>query len=71
MPLLSGSEMLRRYADMEKESSSHRIVTVCISGEIGNREELYDFDFFATKPFIREEITSVFLKGTSKNPGHA
>jgi len=66
MPLLSGSEMLRKYAALEKEISSNTTTTVCISGEISNKEGLYDFDFFAVKPFKKKEITSLFLN-TIKN----
>jgi signal transduction histidine kinase len=61
MPLLSGSEMLRKYAALEKEISSNTITTVCISGEVSNKEGLYDFDYFAVKPFKKKEITSLFM----------
>jgi len=69
MPLLSGSEMLRKYATLEKEISSNTITTVCISGEVSNKEGLYDFDFFAVKPFKKKEITSLFLNRIENKKG--
>jgi CheY-like chemotaxis protein len=62
MPLLSGSEMLERYFTLEKKKSIKKLVTVSVSGESENLNELYDFDFYATKPFSKKEIVSIFLK---------
>jgi len=66
MPLLSGSDMLRDYTVIEKERSSKTITTVCISGEAGNKGNLYDFDFFAVKPFKKKEIISLFLNAINQ-----
>ncbi|MEA1952962.1 MAG: hybrid sensor histidine kinase/response regulator [Campylobacterota bacterium] len=60
MPLLSGSEMLKKFATIEKSKSSKKITTVCISGDHSSKSILYDFDFFATKPFKKQEIISIF-----------
>jgi signal transduction histidine kinase len=63
MPLLTGSEMLRRYEAIEKKKSAlQHTIKVSISGDLRDKEELFDFDFYATKPFKKEEIVSVFLK---------
>ena len=67
MPLLSGSEMLKQYATIEKENLSNSITTVCISGDVANKKELYDFNFFAIKPFKKSEILSIFFNATKKN----
>ncbi len=66
MPLLSGSDMLRKYTLLEKESAVKKIISVCISGEVGNKEGLYDFDFLAVKPFKKQEIISIFLDSIKK-----
>jgi CheY-like chemotaxis protein len=62
MPLLSGSEMLRKYNILEKEKAVESITTVSVSGDISNTKDLYDFDFFATKPFKKEEVVTIFSK---------
>ena len=61
MPLLTGSEMLKRYEVLEKKASRGKITTVCISGDHGIKDSYYDFDFFATKPFKKKEIISIYL----------
>jgi len=69
MPLLSGSEMLRRYDSLNKETMSHQTTTVCISGEHNDKDGLYDFDFFAAKPFRKKEIVSIFLDAMKTKKG--
>jgi len=66
MPVLSGSDMLKQYREMEKTHPQHNITTVCISGDISDKKALYDFDFFAAKPFKRKEILSLFLNVIKK-----
>jgi CheY-like chemotaxis protein len=67
MPLLSGSEMLRQYIDLEEKSLGKKsITTVSISGDVANKDELFDFDFFATKPFKKREIHSIFFNSINK-----
>jgi CheY-like chemotaxis protein len=69
MPRLSGSELLKKYVAMEKEISTNTIATVCISGEVSNKEGLYAFDYFAVKPFKKKEITSIFLDAIKNKKG--
>ena len=69
MPLLSGSEMLRRYDTLNKKIVSHPTTTVCISGEHNDKDGLYDFDFFAAKPFRKKEIVSIFLDAIKTRKG--
>jgi signal transduction histidine kinase len=61
MPLLTGSEMLRKYRLLEQEKLGEKYTkTVSISGDIRDDEE-FIFDVFATKPFKKQEIVDVFL----------
>ncbi len=62
MPLLSGGEMLKKYRLLEKEDlSHHKIKAASISGDIDDTEYKVLFDYFATKPFKKDEIVSTFL----------
>jgi CheY-like chemotaxis protein len=61
MPLLSGSDMLREYCILEKKVALNPITSVCISGETEEKNNFYNFDIFATKPFKKQEIISIFL----------
>jgi len=61
MPLLSGDKMLELYKSLIDEKCTEILKTACISGNITKGEESpYDFDFFATKPFKKQEILSIF-----------
>jgi len=63
MPLLTGSEMLRMYDILEKEKlSEHHTITVSISGDLRDKEGLFAFDFFATKPFKKKEIVKALFQ---------
>jgi len=61
MPLLSGGEMLQRYAKLEKNSTLRKTMTVSVSGDDRNKEE-YSYEYFAIKPFKKQEIVSLFLE---------
>ena len=61
MPLLSGSDMLKEYAQEEAKYSFVKTVTVSVSGDDRNQKE-YDYNHFATKPFKKKEIVSLFLQ---------
>ncbi len=64
MPLLSGADMLREYKKLEENSSLRKTVTVSVSGD--NRDiSKYNYNYFATKPFQKEEIISLFLQTLS------
>jgi signal transduction histidine kinase len=70
MPLLSGSEMLARYRRIEQEASVARpVVTVSISGEPEKDDAGFPFDFFAAKPFRKQEIITIFLNTIKTNKG--
>ena len=61
MPLLSGSKMLELYQSFADEKCIKMLKTVCISGNATKEEKsLHDFDFFATKPFKKQEILAIF-----------
>ena len=66
MPLLSGSDMLKTYSQREKERGSHRVKTVSISGNLSRNKNLYSFDYYAIKPFKKQEIVSTFLNSITK-----
>jgi signal transduction histidine kinase/CheY-like chemotaxis protein len=61
MPKLSGSDMLKEYKKLEKHSSLRKTFTVSISGDARNMAD-YSYTHFATKPFKKSEIVSLFLK---------
>jgi len=61
MPKLTGSEMLQKYKIEEDKTSLRKTFTVSISGDTRNMAE-YNFTHFATKPFKKDEITTLFLK---------
>ena len=61
MSPLSGADMLKKYNFLEKEKQIKNIVSVAISGDVSQAKELYDFDHFATKPYNKQEILSIFL----------
>jgi len=60
MPLLTGGEMLRAYKEIENDSSLQKTICVSVSGEKRDADENY-YNHFATKPFKKKEITSLFL----------
>ena len=60
MPILSGTEMLKLYRE-EESKTSFRTSVISISGEITDDSEKHLFDYFATKPFKKSEIISIFL----------
>ena len=66
MPLLSGSDMLKTYSQREKERGSHRVKTVSVSGDLSRNKNLYSFDYYAIKPFKKQEIVSTFLNSITK-----
>jgi signal transduction histidine kinase/CheY-like chemotaxis protein len=61
MPLLSGGDMLKKYKKEEEKHTLKKTVTVSVSGDEKKLKE-YDYDYYATKPFRKKEITSLFLK---------
>ena len=63
MPILSGSDMLKEYKKIEDKYSYRKTVTVSVSGDDRNQKE-YDYNHFATKPFKKREIVSLFLETT-------
>jgi CheY-like chemotaxis protein len=62
MPILSGAKMLAEYKRVEEHKKiSRKVVTVSVSGDDKSKtEDTYRYDFYATKPFNREEIISLF-----------
>ena len=57
MPLLSGSEVIERYRNMEKEAGSNRVFAVSISGDgIKDEKSAHLFDMFVGKPFNKKAI---------------
>jgi len=60
MPILSGTEMLKLYRE-EESKTSFRTSVISISGEITDDSKKHLFDYFATKPFKKSEIISIFL----------
>jgi CheY-like chemotaxis protein len=61
MPILSGTDMIKQYKVLEAKTSLQNTFTVSISGDekkIGKD----DYDYFATKPFKKQEIVSQFLQ---------
>ena len=57
MPLLSGSEVIERYRNMEKEAGSNRVFAVSISGDgIKDEKSTHLFDMFVGKPFNKKAI---------------
>ena len=61
MPKLSGKKMINYYKRLE-EKTPFRIKSISISGSVHNEEELEYFDYFAQKPFTKEEILRLFKK---------
>lgn len=60
MPLLSGTDMIRKYRVIEEQKiSGKRVKTVSISGDIHKNID-NDIDYLATKPFKKKEIISIF-----------
>jgi two-component system chemotaxis response regulator CheY len=66
MPILSGSDMLYKYKELEAlKSPSKKIVTVSVSGDAKDTTKSnYIYDYYATKPFSRKEITALFRETT-------
>ena len=65
MPLLSGTDMLIKYKEIEQSSSSlKKTVSVSVSGDV-RKISNFNYDYFATKPFKKKEIVSLFLKSIS------
>jgi len=64
MPLLSGSDMLIEYKKLEEKSSLKKTMKVSVSGDTRNLDKS-NYDYFATKPFKKEEIRSLFLNTLS------
>ena len=62
MPLLSGLNMLKEYHKLMDEHGSHLFRAVAISGEDIDPMDRMFFDYFATKPFKKQEIVSIFTK---------
>ena len=63
MPILSGDKMLEKYRALEQEKGVKKLSAVCISGNIAtDKDSLHCFDFFAIKPFKKQEILSIFFK---------
>ena len=60
MPILRGDEMLKQYKELEAKSSLRKTTTVSISGEQRDDDKV-NYDHFATKPFRKAEIISLFL----------
>jgi len=69
MPILKGSDMLKQYSELTVKDKSNKLVTVSISGEIDSSKELYNFDSYATKPFNKKEIISIFSKTIQNKKG--
>jgi signal transduction histidine kinase len=63
MPQLSGAQMLEEYKKLEEKTCFNKTITVSISGDVRNKEE-YSYDYYATKPFKKKEIISLFLNTT-------
>ena len=60
MPFLSGTDMLKKYKKLE-QNTPYKTQVVSISGDINDDKDRMLFDYFATKPFKKDEIVSVFL----------
>ena len=61
MPNLSGKEMIRIYKELETKSN-FKIKSISISGSTYKKEEEKYFDYFAKKPFTKEEVLRLFKK---------
>ena len=61
MGQLSGTQMLKKYYALEKEQGLEPLTSVCISGDHGDKVKLDGFEHFASKPFKKQEIISIFL----------
>jgi signal transduction histidine kinase len=61
MPFLSGTDMIKEYKLLEAKTTLRKTFTVSVSGD---REKLEkgNYDYFATKPFKKQEIVSQFLQ---------
>jgi len=59
MPNLSGGDMIREYQRLEK-NTPFNIKAISISGGVNNQEELKHFNYFAQKPFNKQEILELF-----------
>ena len=67
LPLLSGAQLLRKYRKLEADTTTHRAVTVSISGYLkGSAAYRDEYDHFVIKPYRKQEITSL-LFNTVKN----
>jgi signal transduction histidine kinase len=61
MGKLSGTQMLKEYYELEKAQGLEPLASVCISGDHGDKVKLDGFKYFASKPFKKQEIISIFL----------
>jgi CheY-like chemotaxis protein len=67
MPVLSGDKMVEKYRKIEQSTGIKRLSAVCISGNAGaDQDSLCYFDFFATKPFKKQDILSIFFDSIGK-----
>jgi CheY-like chemotaxis protein len=57
MPKLSGEEMLKKYL---KSTDDKKLVTVSISGDVNGKDKDFEFDYYATKPFKKSEIVTIY-----------
>jgi len=63
MPILSGDEMLESYKKLDNKELC-KTKSVSISGNT-TKKTLYDYDYYATKPFKKQEIVKIFLDAIS------
>jgi nitrogen-specific signal transduction histidine kinase/CheY-like chemotaxis protein len=62
MPYMTGTEMIKQYKKMQNEYLvSNNTISVSISGD-DRKISKDDYDYFATKPFKKNEILNFFFK---------
>ncbi len=62
MPIMTGNEMLQRYAEYAKRKNVAKILSISISGDIYKKDNDDEFDLYIGKPFNNEDIKSAFYK---------
>ena len=62
MPGINGVELIKKYRELEKSVGERRLKSISISGDIDIDSQKGVFDYFASKPFSRDEILSLIDK---------
>jgi len=64
MPGINGVELIKKYRELEKKANK-RLKAISISGDIDIESQKGVFDYFASKPFSRDEILSLVDKASN------